>query len=211
MFQPWTASLPHDVELRVVQLPGRQERGAEAPMTQLREMVERVLEALQAIPSLPSTLYGHSLGGVLAFEVARRLEARGQAPRLVVGACRPPHHEPRPAQIRHLPSGDFIAALERRYGTPSELRSPQLQEIALPVLRADITAVETHRFESQPTFGGDLTILVGHRDKSASPELAAGWRALTKGALRVHQIDGGHLFIDTHSEWVRQHVSQQLG
>jgi surfactin synthase thioesterase subunit len=207
VFTSWGKGLRDDIELRAVQLPGRQERHREPLLTRISEMRDRVLEALDALPPLPLIFYGHSLGGLLAFEVARRLATRddGQLS-LIIGACRPPHHEPRPTSIRHLPSEDFIAALERRYGSPSELRDPQLRAVALPVLRADITAAETHAFEAEPALRLAMTVLVGLRDQSSPPMLAAGWRNLATGELQVHQVDAGHLFLDTHSEWVRNHV-----
>lgn len=206
----WRNGLRDDIELRAVQLPGRQERLDEPLLAQLGEMRDRVVEAIDALPGLPLIFYGHSLGGLLAFEVARRLEARHDAQldgaRLIVGACRPPHHEPRPTAIRHMSSEDFISALEHRYGSPSALRDPQLHAVALPALRADITAVETHAFEQRPALAIDMTVLVGLRDRSVPPTLAAGWRSLATGELQVHQVDAGHLFLDTHSEWVRSHV-----
>lgn len=212
LFHTWPDGLPADVEVRAAQLPGRQDRLSHPTLTSLPAIIERLVEALAALPPAPLVLYGHSFGALLAFELTRRLRAAGQPPRgLIVGGRRAPHLPPIIAPLHQLSDPDFKEELHRRYGTPrAVLQDAELMGLALPSLRADFTALETHQHQAAEPLALPMTVLRGRHDTSVPAEDAAAWRDHAAGAFALHEVDAGHFFVDSHRPWVVAQVAEAL-
>jgi medium-chain acyl-[acyl-carrier-protein] hydrolase len=212
LFHAWPSGLPADVEVRAVQLPARQSRLREPPLTRVAPIVDRIVAALGALPPAPLALYGHSFGSLVAFELARRLSALGAPPiALVVAARRPPHLPHVHTNLYALPEPELLAALHERYGTPwSLLRDRDLMELALPPMRADMEAIETHVHVDGDPLDLPVTVLRALRDAALPADEAAEWSELVRGGAPVHEIDAGHFFMDTHRAWVLARVADAI-
>ena len=152
MFRTWSNALPADVEVCPVQLPGRSERLMERPFTDLSSLIEVLAQALAPLLDKPFAFFGHSLGALIGFELARQLRRQyGVNPvRLFVSAGRPPQVPRRGAPIHNLPRKEFLAALRRLDGTLAEVfEHEELLEIILPLLRADFAVYETYVYSKE--------------------------------------------------------------
>jgi surfactin synthase thioesterase subunit len=210
VFHRW--KLAPEIEIRAVQLPGRQDRLDEPPVASVDQAVEAIVGALRGLPRLPVALYGHSFGGVIAFELARRLAALGEPPvALVVGGCAAPPALPLDPPIAHLGRDAFLDVLHARYGTPmSVLRNDDLMSLALPPLRADLAALEAYTHRPGGALGVPITVLRGLRDATAHPDTYAPWQDVTARPVARAEIDAGHLFVDSHRAWVQDRVASAL-
>lgn len=213
LFRGWADALP-DVDVCAVQLPGRAARHREQPITSVGAIVEALMPALQPELDRPYALFGHSMGAVLALEVARAAAAAGvEGPAHVFLSARRPPHLPRPeADIHRLPDDAFLKVLDARYGgVPAEvLREPELLALFLPTLRADMTALETFGAPEAEPLTCALTVFGGDEDRLVSLDQLRAWRAYTTGAFRVKQFRGGHFYLnDLRAELVSE-VSQAL-
>jgi pyochelin biosynthetic protein PchC len=210
VYHAWADLVPPGVEVRAVHLPARQDRLAERPVLRIADIVERVTAALAAMPAAPLVLYGHSFGAVVAFELARHLEARGAPPRaLIVGGRRPPHLPPRTPILHDLPEPDFVRALVERYGTLREILDDRdLRELTLPSLRADFEALETHQHSGSTAV--PIAVLRGTRDPLLDADEAVRWAEVTTGPSTVAELDADHFFVNTHRAWVVQRVLPYL-
>lgn len=196
-YRAWAPHMPADVQLALVQLPGREARLAEPPHTRMRALVDALVP--QILPHLdgPFAFFGHSMGAHVAFETARALRAQGHEPRhLVVSGNRAPHLPfPRP-RIHHLPDERILAEFERLGGTPKEiLADGQLMSLLLPVLRADLELCETYAFERGPPLSCALTAWGGARDPDVPHAALDAWREHTTGPFSSRLFDGGHFFL----------------
>lgn len=198
LFRHWKDRLPADVELWAVRLPGRENRFGEAAFDCMELLVEAVADAVALCVSGPFALFGHSMGAVAAFEVARALRGRDLRPSglLASGACAP--HQPRSLPKLHdLPRDAFITALSNLDGTPPEiLASPELLDLLEPTLRADFRAIETYGCADPRPLDIPITVFGGRRDPRTPLASIELWRELAGAGFASILFDGGHFFLN---------------
>jgi surfactin synthase thioesterase subunit len=218
MFAGWGERLKPEIEVWTALPRGRGMRFREMPFKTAAAMVEEYLSALRPFlesrPNLPFAFYGHSLGGLLAFEITRRLQAEGlpMPAQVFVGASTPPHLGVIHEEIHHLPDPEFVMAIQERYaGIPAEvLKEPELMEIFLPALKADFAAYEQYRFEEMAPICCSLTAFAGASDKGIAPELIEEWGRHTEGEFLLRTVPGDHFFLTTSAEAVLGAIRESL-
>jgi medium-chain acyl-[acyl-carrier-protein] hydrolase len=213
VFRNWSDGLPADVELCPVQLPGRGTRLTEPPYSRLSLLVEALAEGILPLLDKPFAFFGHSLGSLVSFELARELRAKHQARpvRLFVSAGPAPQIPHRGLPIHNLPERELAAELRRLNGTPAELLDHrELMDIVIPSLRADFALYESYRYSSGPplncpisTFGGLSDQKVSHRDLEA-------WRDQTTVSFSIRMFPGDHFFLKTTQPQLLRALSQEL-
>lgn len=212
-FRSWGKELPPEVEVCAVQLPGRETRLLEEPFRGLAPLVDAVCRDLGELFEQPFALFGHSLGGLIAFELARRLaRQRGILPaRLFVSAFRAPHLPNRLGPFAHLADDAFAGAMQALGTIPREvLDDAELREIVLPILRADFTLAESYRFDDPATLGCDISVLGGTEDALVLPEELMAWSRHTRGRCDTRLFPGGHFYLDTARASVMQTIGPAL-
>jgi medium-chain acyl-[acyl-carrier-protein] hydrolase len=197
-----------------VRAPGRESRFPEAPLNTFDELQAAAVAGLQPVLDVPFAFFGHSLGGLLAFEVARarqRLGARPPAALIVAGTRAPdlPRAEP---PISQLPDDNFIAALSSRYQgiPPAVLANRELLELCLPVLRADLRAVETYRCPPDRPLACPLIALGGVHDPLVTAHELAAWSRHTTAAFVQRRVPGDHFFLNHSTPAVLDLVREAL-
>jgi medium-chain acyl-[acyl-carrier-protein] hydrolase len=214
VFHGWRAALPVGVAVCAVQPPGRENRMREPAFTEMGPLVEAAARALRPHLRPPFALFGHSLGALLAFELARLLRREGAAGPvcLFASGCRAPQLQ-RPAErpSHRLPRADFIAQLRRFKGTPEAvLNNAELLEVLLPALLADFAVAETYPYKEEEPLGSPITVFGGAEDEQVDGRGLAAWAAQTAGAFRLHRLPGGHFFLRTDRALLLQSLSASL-
>jgi surfactin synthase thioesterase subunit len=210
----WPKYLPTAVELYACQMPGRERRSGETPLTDLELLVDQLVTASEPLLDPPFAFFGHSLGGLIAFEVVRALR-RHQRPlpqQLIVAGARAPQLPPEAPPIHELSKTQFFAEMQRRWGPlPEAVRhDPQLLDFFLPILRADLTMLETYRYRDEPPLDCPITAYGGENDAGASRADLRAWRAQTRDMLALVLFDGGHFFPQSHTGAVLQDLAGRL-
>lgn len=194
-FRDWAPNCPKNVEVFALQLPGRAARFDDAPVTDISELVDRMLPALAGHLDRPFVFFGHSLGGRIAFALAQRLQLlRLPEPKLLaVSASRAPHISS--LDVSTLSDAEFRDYLVSLGGSSREaLENEALMELMLPVLRADFQLHDSlrpqHGVLECPVlaFGGVNDSLVTEIDLQ-------GWREYTRGAFHLRMLAGGHFYL----------------
>ncbi|MET8468659.1 thioesterase domain-containing protein [Streptomyces sp. NPDC006422] len=198
-YAPWTARLPADTELVGVQYPGRHDRLAEPLMTTVAEIADAVAPALAPYRDRPLYLFGHSMGSLVAYEVAIRLEAApGPDPAgLFVSGQYAPH--------RSTPPGETLddATVEREARTsgwtdPAVFDHPELRELVLPALLADVRASMTYHRAEPVRLRTPIAAYGGHGDADDVPGELAAWGELTSGPGVWRAFEGDHFYLRVH-------------
>lgn len=199
--RPLVSHIDAHVSCHIASLPGRGARFAEAPVASIGRLGSFLCDAIEQIQPRHFVLYGHSMGGILGFEVARELRRRGfTAPAgLVVSAVSAPHRFGRPeAEYRHdLPRAEFIAYLRTLEGTPPAFfEHPELMEMMLPMLRADFQACDTYAFRPETPLDIPIRALSGKDDRDVREACMQAWSVHTRSSFRLSVHQGGHFFIE---------------
>ena len=147
-------------------------------------LASEITDAIAPFADSPFALFGHSLGGLIAFEVARTLRRRGLSTpvRLFASACRAPHLPSPFAPLHDLDEDDLLRRVNERYdrSVPKEvLESLELRELLVPALRADFAALETYQHTPQPPLDCPLTIFGGRHDRTLAGDALEAWAVHT--------------------------------
>jgi medium-chain acyl-[acyl-carrier-protein] hydrolase len=194
----WRRLLPPSIDVCPIHIPGRESRLAELSVTDSPTLIAGITAALADAEAghlkLPYAIFGHSMGSLLALELAFSLRASGlpQPGYLFVS-----HVPIRQGELHRLPDADLLEALAIRYGgLPQEiLETPELLELYLPILRADLTLLETHRYAPQLPLDCPIAAFAGTDDRNVTPEGLAAWGDHTTAAFETRLFDGGHFYL----------------
>ena len=214
-FASWKNLLPEVLDICPIQLPGRENRLREPPLTRIQTIVEKLASELTLHLDRPYLLYGYSLGALIAFELVRELRRRKiQAPlALYASARRAPHLPQHDVPVHHLPDDMFLAEIARRYGGMPAiiLQDAELMRLLIPVLRADTTALETYVYKEEDPLDCPIYAFGGNFDSTAKEKDLAAWRFHTTRAFELKIFDGNHFFIRNNQQSVFSSILAKLG
>lgn len=216
-FAEWPEAFAALAETVAVQLPGREERAGEEPIRDLAEAARRLVDALMELAPAPFALFGHSMGGLIAFEAARELRRRGLPgpQRLFLSACGAPRGDAPEPPVHTLPEEEFKQFLLSRLEAPEELVShASVWDSVSPLLRADIRMLETYAPPPEPPLDLPLTVFGGAADQYATRQRLLEWGDYTSGDFSVRLFPGGHGYLrDAKTrlwEALRRELSQAI-
>lgn len=204
-YRPWMATLAPDVDVLPVVLPGRDSRYREQSCTDVTQLARAAADGLRPIlfdeeHPVPYAFFGHSLGGVLAYETARVLSAEHPPPALlIVSGSAPPHRAAAVGRTCHtLPDEEFLTEVGRLGGVPrSALDEPELIRVMLPVLRADFTAAETYVQAAGAPLDCPVAVYAGDTDSSVPRAQLTEWDRVTSVRPVRHRVfPGDHFYLD---------------
>lgn len=202
-FHPWRAQLGSEVALYAVQLPGREQRYHEEPVLSLNDIVGPLSRVIANRGARPLVVFGHSMGAVVALELARRLHADGLPgpASLVVSSRQAPHLASRAPAIAHLSPRDVVRVIAERHGgiPAAVLAEPELVHIMGRALRADLSIVERYLVPHGEPLEIPLIAVGGQDDSSVNRDELEAWRVYTTAPFRCVQFPGDHFYFRTHS------------
>ncbi len=213
VFRAWPNDLPPTIEVCAIQYPGRENRLGEPLLSSCAPLVEALAADIQPYLDRPYAFFGHSLGALIAFELARQIDHSRQPPliHLVVSAHGAPQVASTEPQIHQLPQAEFIRKIADLNGTPDEiLRRAELMELLYPILRADFAMNETYTYQAGQPLACSISALGGLRDSLVSRAQLAAWREQTRGSFALRMFPGHHFFLNELRPLLLRSVMQDL-
>lgn len=203
IYNPWSRLFPPYVQVAAVQLPARESRVSEQPVSRLLDHIRPLMLALAPLFGGPVAFFGHSMGALLAFEAAHALYAtRRLLPiHLFVSGCKAPHLSRADRKRDDFTDAELLEEIERLNGTPRELlEHPELSSIILPVLRSDFLASDNYECEPREPLRCPITAIGGEHDPFVDRAGLEAWRQHTTSAFAVQFFPGDHFFLNSTRE-----------
>lgn len=204
-YHGWQAGLPAAVEVCAVQLPGRGERLLEPALRSLPVLVDALAAMLAREDDTPFAFFGHSLGALLAFELARHLRrtGRGLPVQLLVSGSVAPRQRMLSRRLHELGDAELLAALRLYNGAPAAaLDHPELMELMLPTIRADFALAADYRYAPEAPLPLPVRALGGAHDPHVPFAGLQDWQEESTEPLRRYSFQGDHFFIQGERESV---------
>lgn len=214
IFNSWhTGLVTSEIQVCAVQYPGRGSRVREQAFTDCQALVDAFMPHLLPLLNKPFALFGHSMGAIIAFEVARLLQEQYglRAERLFVSGRRAAQIPMTERPTYNLPDKEFTEELRRLNGTPHEvLDHPELMQLMIGIIRADFTLTQTYKYLPGPKLNCPLSVFGGLRDTDVAREQLEAWCELTSNGCSLRMFEGDHFFIQTNQALVLKTVREQL-
>jgi medium-chain acyl-[acyl-carrier-protein] hydrolase len=213
MYRPWAAGIPETTELWCVRLPGRESFRGARPFTRLGALVEALAPAIRPYLDVPFAFFGHSMGGLISFELSHELHRRHALTpvHLFIAGHRAPQLPDRTPMLHHLPESELLSQLRRLNGTPEAiLQDAELMRFFLPVLRADFAICETYTYIARTPLTCPISVFGGLHDPRVSSDELAAWREQTRGAFIHRMLPGDHFFLHSAQELLLRGLVQDL-
>jgi len=195
-FLDWQPQLEADAEIVAVCMPGR---GGEPVPSSVAELADGAAAAIRERADVPIHLFGHSLGALVAFEVARRLRDVDALRHVVASGCAAPSLLPseRVVHAARLEGRELAEAVEFFGGLPREvLDDEDLRELLLPSVQADLRLVASYRYEAAAPLEVPLTLVNGREDPHVTDAALLPWRLELRDDPARHWVDGGHFYFE---------------
>lgn len=202
-FLAWQPALGVDAELVAVGMPGRGHRADEPPPASIAAFADDVAAEIEAAADRPTYLFGHSLGALVAFEAARRLDGNPMLRHLVASGCSAPSLLPTPRVVRtsKLEGREFAAAAAFFGGLPPEvLATEELLDLFLPSVQADFRLVAGYEYRPAPPLSIPVTLVNGTDDPHVTREALRAWDIESVRPPQTHWTVGGHFYFNVDPE-----------
>ncbi|GGK79032.1 thioesterase II family protein [Mangrovihabitans endophyticus] len=197
IFHAWAEALAPDVEVCGVVPPGRGQRFSEPPLTRMEPYADALAEVLCDGGRMPLVLFGHSLGSLIAYEVARRLQDRADVDLVgvVMAAHTAPGHSTTGFDSRSAGDDRLLQFIREAGGTPVELLDdPTVRRMVIAALRADFLLEAEYRPARRDQLSVALQVHGGRDDPQVLPSHLATWQEFAGGEFDLRLHPGGHFF-----------------
>ena len=215
-YGPWARALgDRPIEIAAAQLPGRGDDSHEPACADLDRIVDDLADATAPLADRPYAFFGHSLGALVAFELARRLRDRGNGgpAQLFVSGAFAPHIPSDTAPLRFI-EGDtaFLEAVAAKYGGVPKivLEQADLRNTLVPALRADLALTETYTYRAAQRLTCPITAYAGASDPIISEERLAAWREHTTGEFTCRLFAGHHFYLNRERDALLADIIRRL-
>jgi medium-chain acyl-[acyl-carrier-protein] hydrolase len=217
VFGDWINQLPpevrREIEVCSIHLPGRECNHSEPLFRELSPLLDFLDPAIASYSNLPYAFFGHSMGALICFELARRLRRRGIPGPIHLTVCghRAPHLDNPHQPIHKLPEAQFRTKLREFGGTPEAvLQDEELMELLTAPLRADFAVCENYSYTVEAPLDCSITAFGGNDDPKVSRDELSAWRAQTTRSFSLRMFPGGHFFLQSAQVLFLRVLAQDL-
>ena len=212
-FKNWPNFFNNEIEINAIRLPGRESLLAYKPYCSLTNLLTDLFLKIRSALKSPFILFGHSMGGLIAFELTKKLEINGYKPiHLYISACGHPNYISN--QQRHLlTDNELITSLLNHYklNLINEQYKMELLSIILPTLRADYTIFDTYQYQVSAKLSTPITACGGNLDDIHHKKTLEFWKYETSSSFSIKIFEGDHFYIDKWLLEVLNIINLEMG
>lgn len=208
-FFPVSRALRPDIEVSALQYPGRQDRRTEPGIRDIGVLADRLHEVIAHGWQDGTAFFGHSMGAILAFEVARRLQREeGVSPAALIVSGRRGPSTKRVETVHRRPDAGLVRELQELSGTDAAMLDDEdFVTMVLPAMRSDYTAIENYRPDAGPSVPCPILALTGDHDPKTTVEEVENWARHTSGSFELKVYQGGHFYLNDRAAEVIETIT----
>jgi surfactin synthase thioesterase subunit len=213
IYRNWPSFLDNQIEVKAVALPGREARILEQNISNVDDVCDAIVNELVALHlHEPIAFFGHSMGSMLAYEVAARLQENyNWVPKMLIVSGRQAPHKKMGGTFHLSPDEVFINELKRLNGTPNSIfEDEEMRKIVLSILRADYTLLETYAIKTKVVLSAPIVTCCGDSDSEVMISEMQHWAELTSMGCTHHVFEGGHFYLSEKMKELIGIISAQL-
>ncbi len=211
VFRTWPAGLPETLEVCAIQYPGRENRLDEPACCDLKALVASLAAALPPYLDRPFAFFGHSMGALVGFELARALRRSGPGPVHLFASAAGAPQTPELQPLNALSDDSFLKRLCALNGIPKEvLQNEELMQLMLPVLRADFTLYETYFYRNAAPLACPISVFGGLQDGKVGCDRLEAWRGQTSERFCLQMFPGDHFFLRSAQPLLLESIAEAL-
>lgn len=212
IFYSWANYLNPKINIYGFQAPGKEDRISEDLIIDLNTLIQNAVKELKQIINKPFVLFGHSMGSVLAFEIAKTLELENITPELVILSGRPPpRFGLRMNPISHLGDKELIAELHKLEGTDTRiLENDELMELLLPIIRADFRISEAYKSSASLKINSPMIAIGSEEDPWLNKAEFKEWKDYSNSTTKIQFFPGGHFYLREHLDLLTTFLNTEI-
>jgi medium-chain acyl-[acyl-carrier-protein] hydrolase len=213
VFKNWGNYLSREIEICCLQLPGREERYREEPYVHINDCLQELSENYQKFIELPYVFFGHSLGSLFCYEVSRYFKSMNVPLPLHVflSGARPPGKVTIEKSVSRLNDDELVNELKKYNGIPDNiLNEKDYIKLFLPVIRADLSIMESYDYKNNYRFSMPITVFGGESDLAVEYKELKRWNNFTQAYCRIFILPGDHFFIFSEKMSVLSEINREL-
>lgn len=214
IYHRWEKLLPGHLAVVPIKLPGRESRFNETPHDNVDSLIAAMAPAIADAIQEPFALYGHSMGGLIAYEFAQHLlERYNRSPRaLFVSASRSPDRFKQDRALHRLPDEEMIQSLIRDFGRGGETSAAELEMMRTMAvtIRADLKLLETYEHAEREPLPCPIIGIAATEDHGVTASDVNGWRAFTSDRFTMRTMPGQHFFLREQEKAITSLIASRL-
>ena len=216
IFNSWLELLYNGVEINAISLPGRWSRENEQAITCMHTICLEVADAIRSDADIEYAFFGHSMGGILAYQVAQELRNQGTMlpDHLFVSGCQAPHANSdsyKRKRVSEMDEDELFTYISKLAGTPSELLNEEsMRERIASTMLPDLTAIDNWRYVECKPLPIPITVFTGSHDPVVNVDRAREWKRHTTSDFNFNLITGDHFFINKEKTKLLRMINRTL-
>ncbi|MDP5213364.1 alpha/beta fold hydrolase [Pseudoalteromonas tunicata] len=208
-FRQWHELVDADVEVVVIQYPGRENRISKPLINDMSQLVTTLAVGLRPLLNKPFVIFGHSMGGAVAYELTLKIQSyRYREPcHLVISAIEGPscHHQ---GELYRASDEQLLAELTRLNGTQVDFNQyPELADMVLPLMRNDYQLIETYQPDlNAAKIACPVTVMAAEQDTELTIAEAQTWQQVCASSFTIKTYPGDHFYISSQASNVTKYI-----
>lgn len=210
LYADWEDKLAGHIQLITVELPGRGKSSSMEPFTDMKQAIHKISDALMGVVNKPAIFFGHSMGGLIAFEVIRELRRR--LTKLPVNLIVSSTPQLASYDKQHLDHNADDKTLMKRFPHLSKEMIPdaELREILIRLLRNDLKLLDTYEYEFAPPLDVNIIAIHGKSDSTVSKKQMNLWNNETTLKFRFIEREGDHHYLRSCTDFVTELINNEV-
>ncbi|MGX7244270.1 thioesterase II family protein [Enterococcus quebecensis] len=211
----WKDYFSEKLEIVSIELPGRGTRLDEPLITNFSQLVEEILQSIIENIDINEEfqLFGHSLGGLLAYSVSNRIEKlpHGKLNRLYLSATRTPDSFRQEKNSDSQSSGELLKHLSNLGGIPHELtKNQEFLDYFLPIIQADFSVIQSYSLYEEHGKPAVPTVILNGNDDETVTKFENNWANYLQKIVEIKRFKGNHFFINKYPDQVCRFIHNQI-